>query len=219
MEQNNQVDKEFSLNIKNTEDEGDKKIMWFSFVVLILALVAIAVFVFKYNEVYKIKEEKINTEKESDDLIGIEKRLPEKMKGKIYLTLAPKNDSDDSLGIFSYNLKKENLEEFLLNKGEQLRGGEVVQFTIGDYISLSNGESIFINSVENSNINSWTTLLEDGISNFKSETVWSNGGWKLFYNIIKDKSLDLNTPNNWQIYSLNTTDIEREGKYLLTLQQ
>ncbi|MBU1046666.1 hypothetical protein KKH36_02705 [Patescibacteria group bacterium] len=213
MENNNQVDKEFSLNIDNIEDsegENSNKIMWFSFVVLILALIAIAVFVFKYYEKYAIVKEITDPNQELlvEDDLSLKKKLPVEMKGKIYLTLAPKNDENNSVGLYSYNLKKEKLEEALLIEGKQFRGGEV--FHTGNRILTTDGEDVFINDM--ADLNSQGIVFDDDIYNIKSEPVWSIGGWYTFYSAMNDLSLDINIPESWKIYSVHNDGTQ---KYLV----
>lgn len=201
--------KSFGLNIV---EENDKKIIWLSVVIFIIALVAIIFFVFKYYERYQLVQKINEPDQKINNSLTIQKKIPSELEGEIFLTLAPKNDAGNTVGIYSYDLKREKLEEYLVKEGEKLIGGEAVSFTIGDYISVTDGDSLFVNSVEGTD--GWGTLLADGIKNFKSAPVWTNGGWNAVYSALGDRLLDINIPNNWKIYSVKTDAEKPEGKYL-----
>ena len=207
MEKNIEENKKFGVNIIS-EDE-DNKIVWFSLVIFILALIAIAFFIFKYYERYQLVQgiNEPNQEQSEEGYSDIQKKLPTEMKGKIYLTLAPKNGESNQIGVYSYNLKKEILEEAVINKGLQLWGGEISPS--GNRMLTTNMTTVYINDM--ANLTTWGKITDDDIYNFKSEPVWSIRGWYTIYSTKKDISLDPNIPENWQIYSV---DHELNEKYL-----
>ncbi len=207
MQEDNTQKDNFSLNVINEEE--DVKIVWFSFVVFILALVVIAFFSYKYYERYQLihNVDQDNENNEENQSLEIVNDISSELQGKIYLTLSPKNDEAKTVGIYSYNLEKQRLEEAVIDKGLQLWGGEISPS--GNRMLTTNRTTIYINDM--ADLTMWGKLTDEEINNFKSEPVWSSRGWYTIYSGREDISLDSNIPENWQIYSV---DHELNEKYL-----
>jgi len=204
MEQDNsQEKKDFSLNILNEEE--DFRIVWASFFVFIIALIVIAFFIFKYYERYQLVQD-INQDNKNiltEELIDTSSN---KLQGKIYLTLSPKNS--DYTGIYAYDIQKNKLIEIRVDKTSHIWGGEV--FALNQKMVITNGTNILMNDLIDTQRS--RVILNDSINNFKSRPVWSKEGRYVIYNTIEDISKEDNdSPEDWQIYLLNNNE---EEKYL-----
>jgi len=163
MEQDNsQEKKDFSLNILNEEE--DFRIVWASFFVFIIALIVIAFFIFKYYERYQLVQD-INQDNKNiltEELIDTSSN---KLQGKIYLTLSPKNS--DYTGIYAYDIQKNKLIEIRVDKTSHIWGGEV--FALNQKMVITNGTNILMNDLIDTQRS--RVILNDSINNFKSRPV------------------------------------------------
>ena len=129
-----------------------------------------------------------------------------KLQGKIYLTLSPKNS--DYTGIYAYDIQKNKLIEIRVDKTSHIWGGEV--FALNQKMVITNGTNILMNDLIDTQRS--RVILNDSINNFKSRPVWSKEGRYVIYNTIEDISKEDNdSPEDWQIYLLNNNE---EEKYL-----